>query len=105
MVFVLIGVPLGIMSRRGGFGAAATLSLGFFLIYWAFLIGGEKLADRDIVEPFVGMWSANILLGLLGIYLTIRIGKETVVIDWSFLKRLVPKRWRSGLGDEQEAFT
>lgn len=105
MVFVLIGVPLGIMSRRGGFGAAATLSLGFFLIYWAFLIGGEKLADRDIVEPFVGMWSANILLGLLGIYLTVRIGKETVVIDWSFLKRLVPKRWRSGLGDEQEAFT
>ena len=102
IVFVLIGVPLGIMSRRGGFGAAATLSLGFFLIYWAFLIGGEKLADRDIVEPFVGMWSANILLGLLGIYLTIRIGKETVVIDWSFLKKLVPKRWRAGLADEQE---
>ena len=54
------------MARRGGFGIAATLSLGFFVLYWACLIGGEKLADRDIVSPFVGMWSANILIGLMG---------------------------------------
>jgi lipopolysaccharide export system permease protein len=103
IVFVLIGVPLGIMTRRGGFGIAATLSLGFFLFYWAFLIGGEKLADRDITSPFVGMWSANILLGILGIYLTIRISKETVVIDWSFFQRLIPKRWRARLLDEPNA--
>jgi lipopolysaccharide export system permease protein len=95
IVFVLIGVPLGIMSKRGGFGVAATLSMGFFLLYWAFLIGGEKLADRDAVSPFWGMWSANILLGIVGVFLTIRVGKETVVIDWSFLRRLIPKRWRT----------
>jgi lipopolysaccharide export system permease protein len=99
IVFVLIGVPLGIMAKRGGFGIAATLSMGFFLLYWAFLIGGEKLADRDAISPFWGMWSANILLGIVGIALTIRVGKETVVIDWSFLRRLIPKRWRSDLPD------
>jgi lipopolysaccharide export system permease protein len=105
IVFVLIGVPLGIMARKGGFGIAATLSLGFFLFYWAFLIGGEKLADRDITSPFIGMWSANILLGLLGVYLTIRIGRETVVIDWSFFQRWIPKRWRAKLLDEPDAGT
>ncbi len=103
IVFVLIGVPLGIMSRRGGFGIAATLSLGFFLLYWAFLIGGEKLADRNITSPFLGMWSANMLLGILGVYLTIRIGKETVVINWSIFQQLIPKRWRTRLPDEPEA--
>jgi len=103
IVFILIGAPLGIMSRRGGFGIAATLSLGFFLFYWAFLIGGEKLADRDITSPFIGMWSANILLGILGIYLTVRIGKETVVINWSIFQRLIPKRWRTNLPEETEA--
>jgi lipopolysaccharide export system permease protein len=102
IVFTLIGVPLGIMSRRGGFGAAATLSLGFFLIYWAFLIGGEKLADRDILSPFIGMWSANMLLGILGAYLTIRIGRETVVINWSAFQHLIPKRWQTKLPDESE---
>jgi lipopolysaccharide export system permease protein len=88
LVFVLIGVPLGIMVRRGGFGMAATLSLGFFVLYWAFLIGGEKLADRNIASPFWGMWSANFLLSLLGIYLIVRIGRESIVINWSFLQGL-----------------
>lgn len=105
IVFVLIGAPLGIMARRGGFGIAATLSLGFFLFYWAFLIGGEKLADRDFTSPFMGMWSANILLGILGLYLTIRIGRETVVIDWSFFQRWIPRRWRARLLDEPDAAT
>jgi lipopolysaccharide export system permease protein len=96
IVFVLVGAPLGVMARRGGFGVAAGLSLGFFLLYWACLIGGEKLADRDIISPFLGMWLGNILIGLLGIYLTIRTLKETVVIDWTRLSRFVPKRFRGG---------
>jgi lipopolysaccharide export system permease protein len=95
VVFVLIGLPLGVMARRGGFGVAATLSLGFFVLYWACLIGGEKLADRGIVSPFWGMWLANILLGLLGLYLTVRVGRETVFIRWDSLRRLVPRRWRT----------
>jgi lipopolysaccharide export system permease protein len=97
LVFVLIGVPLGIMSRRGGFGTAATLSLGFFVLYYACLIGGEKLADRGILSPFTGMWSANIIISLMGIYLTVRVARETVVIDWSFLTRFLPRKWRARL--------
>jgi lipopolysaccharide export system permease protein len=101
LVFVLIGVPLGIMARRGGFGTAATLSLGFFVLYYACLIGGEKLADRGILSPFTGMWSANIIIGLMGIYLTVRVARETVVIHWSFLTRFVPRRWRAPLQTTQ----
>jgi lipopolysaccharide export system permease protein len=100
IVFVLVGVPLGIMSRRGGFGTAATLSLGFFVLYWACLIGGEKLADRDIVSPLVGMWSANVLISVFGVYLTVRSAKETILINWGFLWRIVPKRWRPVLRED-----
>lgn len=69
VVFVLVGAPLGFRVKRGGFGIAAGLSLAFFLLYWISLIGGEKLADRGIVSPFVGMWIANIIIGAFGIYL------------------------------------
>ncbi len=100
VVFVLVGLPLGVMARRGGFGIAATLSLGFFILYWACLIGGEKLADRAILSPFWGMWIANIIIGVVGIYLTYRVGRETVLIDWSIFQRFVPRRWRSTLPDE-----
>lgn len=95
LVFVLIGAPLGLMARRGGFGMAATLSLGFFVLYWACLIGGEKLADRGIITPFWGMWFANVILGIAGIYLTLRIGKESLAIRWSALQRFVPTAWRA----------
>jgi lipopolysaccharide export system permease protein len=100
VVFVLIGVPLGIMARRGGFGIAATLSLGFFVLYWACLIGGEKLADRDILSPWLGMWAANIIIGLLGLYLTFRVGRETLLINWNFLYRFIPRQWRTPMVDE-----
>lgn len=94
VVFVILGVPLGIMARRGGFGIAASLSLGFFVLYWACLIGGEKLSDRDILEPWLGMWAANIVIGITGVYLTVRSAKETLLINWTSLSRLLPKRWR-----------
>ncbi|MEO6695075.1 MAG: LptF/LptG family permease [Ignavibacteria bacterium] len=69
VIFVLVGAPLGYRVRKGGFGIAAGLSLLFFLLYWACLIGGEKLADRGLVGPFTGMWIANIIIGCLGLYL------------------------------------
>ncbi len=96
-VFVLVGAPLGVMSRRGGFGMAASLSLGFFLLYWASLIGGEKLADREFIEPWLGMWIANIVIGALGIFLTYRIAKENVELRFDWWKRFVPKQFRAQL--------
>ncbi len=94
IVFVLIGVPLGTMIRKGGFGVAAAISLVFFLIYWAFLIGGEKFSDRGLLSPFWGMWSANILLGILGIILVYKTANERVELNFDFIKKLVPKHWR-----------
>jgi len=93
LIFVLIGAPLGTMTRKGGFGMAAGISLVFFLIYWAFLIGGEKLADRGLLSPFWGMWSANILLGILGIILTIKSAREKVTLDFSFIRKYIPESW------------
>ncbi len=94
IIFILIGAPLGVMVRKGGFGVAASISLLFFLIYWAFLIGGEKLAERGFFSPFIGMWAANFLLGFLGILLTIKTNRETVTITFTFLKKLIPKKFR-----------
>ena len=95
IVFVLIGAPLGTMVRRGGFGMAAGMSLIFFLIYWAFLIGGEKYADRGLLSPFLGIWSANILLGILGIFLMIKSAREKVTLNFNFITKLIPQSWKT----------
>ncbi|MFA8343739.1 MAG: LptF/LptG family permease [Rhodothermaceae bacterium] len=95
IVFILIGAPLGTMTRKSGFGPAAVISLIFFIIYWAFLIGGEKLADRGLMTPFWGMWSANICLGMLGVYLTVKSAQEKITFDFSFISRLIPKKLKN----------
>ncbi len=102
IIFILIGAPLGTMTRKGGFGIAAGISLFFFLIYWAFLIGGEKLADRGLFSPFWGIWSANIVLGILGIYFTIKAAKERVTLSFDFLTKLIPKQFRMIKKDENK---
>ena len=91
------------MTRKGGFGVAAGISLFFFLVYWAFLIGGEKLADRALFSPFWGMWSANFVLGILGIFLLMKSAREQVTISFSFLSRLAPKAWRVPAEDDQNS--
>lgn len=94
IIFILLGAPLGVITRKGGFGMAASVSLFFFLVYWASLIGGEKLADRGLMTPFWGMWSANILMGVVGILLTKKVANETVTLDFSFFKKFIPKTWQ-----------
>lgn len=73
VIFMLIGAPLGLTIRRGGMGKAAGLAVGIFLFYWVTLVQGEKLADRGLLTPWVGMWLANIVMVLLGIWLVIYI--------------------------------
>lgn len=72
VVFVFVGLPLGIAFRTGGATRGAAVSIGFFLVYWLFLIGGEKLADRGYLSPALSMWAANLLIGAAGGWLTWR---------------------------------
>ncbi len=73
MVFVLVGAPLGVLVRVRGAGVGAGISIAFFLIYWAFLIGGERLADRGYLSPWLSMWAANILVGCFGVWMSLRL--------------------------------
>jgi lipopolysaccharide export system permease protein len=69
VVFVLIGAPLGIRTRRGGFANMA-IAVAFFMIYYLFLIVGEQLADRRFLSPALAMWLPNLLFGVVGLYFT-----------------------------------
>lgn len=73
IVFVLLGAPIGMYTRKGNLGYAALIGTFFLTFYWISIIQGEKLADRLFISPFTGMWFSNIILGLVGLYLVISI--------------------------------
>jgi lipopolysaccharide export system permease protein len=75
-VFVLLGAPIALRFPRGGVGLTIGVSLGVFALYYIGLLGGEALADRAILSPALAMWGADLALGLLGVWLTLRLGSE-----------------------------
>ncbi len=85
LAFILLGAPLGVITRRGGMGMAIAISILLFIVYWAFLMGGEDLADRGLISPFIAMWAANILMGAVGLYLLYIVVTEKPVL--SFFRR------------------
>jgi lipopolysaccharide export system permease protein len=84
LIFVFVGAPLGIVVRRGNFGVSASIALGFFVVYWACLVGGEKLADRAMLSPAAAMWMADVIIGAMGFYLTVLVSRETVTFSFDF---------------------
>ena len=75
-IFVLLGAPIALRFPRGGVGMTIGVSLAVFGLYYVGLIVGETVADRDYLSPFWGMWSANFILGAIGLVLTVRLGHE-----------------------------
>ncbi len=71
VVFVLIGAPIGMRVKRAG-PAVAFVSVLFFLFYYLCLVGGEELANRLLLPPWLSMWLPNLVLGLWGIHATLR---------------------------------
>ncbi len=96
IVFVLLGVPLGLSSKNSNTGLAVSMSLVFILVYYFFLIAGEQMADRGRVAAWAAMWSPNILLGALGVYLTYRSMREGHPIPLPDFKELIQRLKRKG---------
>jgi lipopolysaccharide export system permease protein len=76
LVFMLIGAPLGLSIRRGGLATIGAVALGIFMFYWVTLVQGEKLADRGLLPPWVGMWIANVLSVVVGTWLVVYVVKD-----------------------------
>ncbi len=69
IIFVMIGIPLGLMTRSSGIGMAFSVSSIIFLVYYVALNGGEQLADKGYMSPFLSMWISNIVFLVLSIAL------------------------------------
>jgi lipopolysaccharide export system permease protein len=91
-VFVLIGAPIGVRARRGGYGFAMGMSTVVFVFYYLALTGGEDLADRRLLPPWVAMWLANLVFLAFGVWLLRGTAREAA------RRRMDLFRWWPGRG-------
>jgi len=69
LVLMLVGVPLGISSRRGGKSAGFVLTIALVFIYYFLSSTGTALARQNKIPAFVGVWEANLIFSVCGIVL------------------------------------
>lgn len=72
-VFILLGLPLAIITRRRE--KSINFGIAFIIVgaYYLLLMGSEALSLQGYVNPKIAMWIPNIILGIIGAILTFRL--------------------------------
>ena len=88
-VFVLLGAPIALRFPRGGVGLTIGVSLFVFALYYVCLIAGEPIAKRGMMPAVISMWMANLIFGLIALWLLARMGKESSTARGGDLKEMI----------------
>ncbi|MBZ5534345.1 MAG: LptF/LptG family permease [Acidobacteriia bacterium] len=70
LVLALLGIPLGISSRKGGKSYGFVLSLLVISAYYLLFVSGSRFAEDGRLSPFVGIWGTNLIFLFYGGILT-----------------------------------
>ncbi|MFH0858115.1 MAG: LptF/LptG family permease [Candidatus Omnitrophota bacterium] len=73
LVFILMGAPLAIITRRREKSINIGIAILIIVVYYPLLIGCEALGIQGYVNPALAIWIPNILFGALGTYLTVKL--------------------------------
>lgn len=69
LVLALVAVPIGLISRKGGKAFGLMLSILLVFIYYVLIASGLNLAKNGHLNPEVGLWMANVVFGVAGLFM------------------------------------
>ena len=64
LVLMLVGVPLGVASRRGGKSSAWVFTIALVVVYYSLALIGTALGRQDKIPVFAAVWMANLASAL-----------------------------------------
>jgi len=76
LIFVLLGVPLGLRVKRGNKATGVILSIVFVLLYYLLLSTTRSMGRGDMLIPFLAAWLPNIVFSILGIFIILGAEKK-----------------------------
>ncbi len=100
LVLMLVGVPLGLSSRRGGKGAAFALTLLLVFLYYFASSMGVALAREGKLPATLGVWGANLVFSVAGLLLVQQLSRGGAVL--AFFGSLAPSLRRQRIPAERQ---
>src|SRR5438477_1379033 len=73
LVLALVGIPLGLSSKKGGKSAGFVLTILLVFAYYSVTLIGVSFARQGKIPPALGAWLANIVFFLCGSFLLWRV--------------------------------
>lgn len=61
LIFGILGVPLGITSRRSGKSRGFSVGIGVVLLYYVMQLAGDALGETGRIPPVIGAWAPNMV--------------------------------------------
>jgi len=80
-VLMLVAVPLGLSSKRGGKGTAFVVTLFLVLLYYVLSFVGVALARDGKLPAFAGVWGANLLFTAAGLLLIQQLARGGIALS------------------------
>ena len=69
LVLMLVGVPLGVSSKRGGKSSGFVFTVLLVFVYYFLSSTGMALGKQNKIPVFLSVWSANLLFASVGLFL------------------------------------
>jgi LPS export ABC transporter permease LptF/LPS export ABC transporter permease LptG len=76
LVLALVGIPLGLSSKKSGKSGGFVLTILLVFVYYTISVIGVSLARQGRVSPWFGAWLADLVFLAIGIFLLIRSEKR-----------------------------
>ncbi len=67
LVLALVGIPLGVQTRKGGKSIGFVFTILLVFIYYMFAASGLSLSKQGRVPPWAGLWFGNAVFALAGL--------------------------------------
>lgn len=76
LIFGVLGVPIGIMSKRSGRLGGFAIGVGIVVLYYILNVLGEYFVTTLVLPPWAGAWFPNILFLFLAAVLFLRVSRH-----------------------------
>jgi LPS export ABC transporter permease LptG len=80
-VLMLVGVPLGLSSKRSGRSTGIVLAIVLVFLYYFASSVGVAFAKSGKLSPFLGVWSANIIFTIVGVLLLQQLSRGGIALN------------------------
>ncbi len=97
LALALVALPLGVMTRKGGKAFGLLLSILLVFIYYVLMAFGLSFAKQGRLSPEIGLWGANVVFLLVGLWMLHRMNRVESGSD-------LFRHWAGRIGQTWERF-